>query len=395
MKRKIKIITLFLVGLIASSIGLSWTTLPSIINIIINNSFYGVNAKNYAILSSVFIVSALIFANIGGVLGRKHGLKTMIIRGLTLVFLGLSCYLMGYAWINHFFGIAMLAQILLGIGICFLLTSLTSYVCLLLPNISAIALTGLFACINLGSILCPIFYNIQPSHKWWVKCLIIVILLFSLLLISLKFLPAIHNPNILAKTKNANLVQKKYRIMWLFLIILILYSICEYIYAFWGIVFLNKIKGFSLFFSRYELSYFWAAFGFGQILIFWLLRFIAPKYFYRILPVLITIGFFIMLYSNNSIYSTFGFIIGGIGCSSFFPLTLSFVELSFKEIAEIISGIMITGYFAGYLLGAITAGVISKYTSLNSIFFTAIIIAILIAFMSCYLMAKPKKTSNI
>ncbi|MFA6119329.1 MAG: MFS transporter [Parachlamydiales bacterium] len=386
--KKAKIFALIIICFICYLVGVSWTILPSISNILLIDLL---SEKQYAVLSFSLVLAAVMFSNIAGLLGKKWGLKKIINSGTFFAFIGVFIVVLSTFFSKQIFSILLVGQFILGLGLSFILTSITAYLCLSFPNLSAMTLTAIFACINLGSISGPLFFNLKIFQDWWFNCLIISILWFVFFVSSLKALPVVKNPH--SALKHRNIFSRKFTLFWLFFLVILLYSLCEYTYAFWGIVLLSKIKGFDLIASRYGLAIFWAAVGIAQITIFFLLKYKPAKFFYRILPIFIFSGFFILSYASKYYNNIIGLIIGGLGCSAFVALSLSFVEKFFKEIAEISAGIMFTGYFLGYILGSLFIGQSINYISLNTLFVIAGIIAIFIEILVMNLLIKTKRST--
>lgn len=383
-EKRLKIFSLIVICLTCYLVGICWTILPSISNTLITSNIYNLNENSYAILSSCLTIAATIFAGIAGLLGKKWNLKKVIILGSIISILGLFFHFSCYYYPSNTFHILFIGQCLLGIGFSSILASLTVYLCILFPTLSAMALTGIFTCINLGSVTGPTFFNLSIFEKWELNILIIAISWSILFIISFFALTSVTRPS--SKNKqNQGVFKKKFILFWLFLFVLILYSICEYTYAFWGPVFLKQEKNISINLARYALAIFWFSVAFGQISICWLLKYLSPKYFYRILPILITSGFVILFFAKTYNNNVLGFIMGGLGSSAFVALTLSYVERTFKEVAEVTTGIMFMGYFVGYLVGSIFIGQLLKLESLTHVFLSIGFIGAMIWIITIYL----------
>ena len=248
-------------------------------------------------------------------------------------------------------------------------------------------LTGIFACVNLGSFSSPIFFNLL-SDKWGINCIIIATAFFVLFFIALKVLPVIKNPYVEQSKKS--IFKKEFFLFWLFFLTICLFAICELVYSYWGIIYLNLSKNLDLELSRFSLSFYWASVGISQLTICFLLKYVAPKYFYRILPILLATGFLGMFFSKGLVSVILAFMIGGMGTSAFIALSMNFVEHDFKQIAEIASGIMFMGYFLGYLIGSLVIAQVIKSIDLSKIFLFSGLLAIIIEILTLYLVRKSK-----
>jgi len=364
--------------------GMSWTVLP-----IISNPLFasGISKSEYSILTFALVFAGFLYSSLAGFFGKFKGLKNVLISGVILCVIAMTLYALGFYQTNYLYFFLLVGQFVLGLGITSILTSLAAYLSLYLPKATAMVLTGIFACINLGSFTSPIFFNLL-FDKWGVNCLFIAAMFFILSILALKILPAIKNPYV-EKSKKS-IFKKEFFLFWFFFLTICLFAICELVYSYWGIIYLNLSKKLSLELSRFSLSFYWASVGLSQLTICFLLKYIAPKYFYRILPILLASGFIGMFFSKSLIGVILAFMLGGIGASAFIALTMNFVEHDFKQIAEIASGIMFMGYFLGYLIGSLAIAQVIKSIDLAKIFLFSGFLAIIIEIFTIYLVKKSK-----
>jgi MFS family permease len=372
--------------------GLAWTVLPTISNLIINNSLINsqVTEYQYSIITFSLVFAGLIYSIIAGVFGKIKGLKKVLLLGVLFCALGMIIYTVSYLIPSQLYVLLLLGQFLLGIGITSILTSLTAYLFILIPKATSMTLTGVFASINLGSFSCPIFFNLMNANRWGINTLIIAVFQIILFLTAIKIMPNLINPYVKSQKNIINLFKIKNVLFWSFFLTIILYSICELTFTYWGIIYLHKDKNFSLILSRYSLSFYWASVGLSQITICWLLKYINPKYIYRSLPIFMILGFLGMYNSNFLTSVILSFVIGGIGMSAFIAITMNYVEHDFKQIAEIASGIMFMGYFLGYILGSLFIGQIIRYINLSTVFLLMGLVSSLILMNTFYLIKKSK-----
>ena len=209
--------------------------------------------------------------------------------------------------------------------------------------------------------------------------------------LALNILPIVENPYI----KKKCILKTNSSLLGIFFLTVILFALCELVFSYWGIIYLNQYKQINLQFSRFGLSSYWIAAGLSQLTICLLLKYIAPKYFYRILPVFLALGFLGMFFATKFITIVISFMLGGIGASAFIALTMNFVEHDFKQSAEIASGIMFIGYFLGYVIGSLAIAETIKFIDLSKIFLFSAFIAIFIEIFTIYIVKKSKTSQNI
>ncbi|KKL11030.1 hypothetical protein LCGC14_2549910 [marine sediment metagenome] len=368
--------------------GMAWNVLPIISGLLFA---IGISKSEYSILTFTFVLAGLIFSSIAGIFGRIKGLKKVYVSGIFLCSFAMGLYALSYYLLNNLYLILLIGQFILGVGITSILTSISAYLYLYLPKTTAMILTGIFTCINLGSSSSPIFFNFLNSSNWGLNCLIISIALFIMFFLALNILPIVENPYI----KKKCILKTNSSLLGIFFLTVILFALCELVFSYWGIIYLNQYKQINLQFSRFGLSSYWIAAGLSQLTICWLLKYIAPKYFYRILPVFLALGFLGMFFATKFITIVISFMLGGIGASAFIALTMNFVEHDFKQSAEIASGIMFMGYFLGYVIGSLAIAETIKFIDLSKIFLFSAFIAIFIEIFTIYIVKKSKTSQNI
>jgi len=80
---------------------------------------------------------------------------------------------------------------------------------------------------------------------------------------------------------------------------------------------------------------------------------------------LIVLAFLIIpgVYSKGAVIGVFG--LAGFACSAFFPLVLSFAQVRFAYMAEVVSGLLMAAFMVGYGLASFGTGLIVERWGLN------------------------------
>lgn len=372
--------------------GNAWTVIPAIGNVLMTSNSYKFSNFQYAYLGFALLGSAIIFSWMTGILGHKIGTKKVILISL-LFFCCASCLftIANFRTGNEVYRLLLFAQGLLGIAISGLLTSFSTYIVLLIPKKAPMVLTGVFFCVNFGSFCFPLMFNLISSDQfWWRITIVHAVMMFFLIGLGWKFLPDIRNVNSAPRQTFHEFSRQLTQRFWIFLTVIVIYSITENTFSSWITIFLHTVKDLSISKANIGLSSFWGTVALGQASVCILVRWISPKLIYRILPLFLILGYFGIYFSTNYNESVFFFIISALGCSAFFALSMSFVEGEYRSISEIASGIMVTGYFLGSALGASLFGAIleSNVINLKELIFLVGFIPVVIAVLNNFLMSR-------
>jgi len=372
--------------------GNAWTVIPVIGNLLISSSSYSFNNFQYASLGFVLLAAAIIFSWVSGLLGYKIGMKKGILIGLLFFFFAnLLFSLANFRTNNEAFWILLIGEGLLGISIGGLLASVTSYIVFLVPNKTPMVLTGVYFCVNFGSFSYPILFNLFSSGKfWWHLTILQAVLSLLLVVVGWKFLPDIRNPNPLPLHTFREAFRHLSFRFWIFFAVIIGFSITENTFDSWVTIFLHQVKDLSISKANFGLSSYWATVAIGQVSVCVLVRWISPRWIYRILPLFLIVGYFGIYYSEGYFYNLLFYIISALGCSAFFALTMSFVEGEYKVVSEIASGVMVTAYFLGSALGSLIFGTVlgANVINLKDLIFLFGFITVVIFGVNQYLMNK-------
>jgi fucose permease len=370
--------------------GAAWTIVPAISNFLVASSNSTLSYQEYGYISSLLVIAAFLASQAAGEIGRFIGMKTIFITGLIFVFLSMIILFSSH-YSTSKFGPLLCSQICLGFGIGIILTSLSAYLTFLTPKKIALALTGTYSCVNLGSFLYPTMLKIfNHTSLWWIDSLYISFFFIILILFSIMLLPNLKNPFSIAHAELFYILLKVPKHFWLFVIAIILYSINEISFSSWLPLFLDEEKEFSFLKSDQSLGIYWGAVTLGQLSVFFSLFRISAKKIYRLLPFLLLLSFIGLILFKKDYLIFFSIIIGALGCSAFFSLTMNFAEKTFPEIAEIVSACIVGGYFIGSAIGNLIIGLLKQTAglSLTNIYWCIAAMILFIIFINLYLTQK-------
>jgi len=374
-----KIVSIALFYLLAMIMGVAWTLVPSLSTFLTDKSVVGhLTSREYGSLELFLVIPAILSSTLGGVLGKKVGIKNVLQLGvvcgfLAMTFLGASAFAMGSSWNAYY--LLIFSALFIGYAIGSILTGLNVFLALYFPHISASILTGMYAFLGLGSAISPLFLELTREHvQWWLPTGIIALLFLVLLcLISICILP-------LKKGVSTSrmLLKQLPKQFWLFILIAFIYAQVESLFAIWGPIYVHSEKHLSISQGSYGLALFWGGSTITQFLISSISWKISPKIIYYFLNCVIIIAVFGMLFVESDVNIMSLFLLGGIGISSYYALSVNFIEKRYVNFAEIASGIMVTGYFLGIGISSLLVGYLLelKHLTLSNIVGIVVVLSV-------------------
>lgn len=375
-------VPIILIGLICFGVGNSWTILASISHVLLKD-LHGLSGQEYASLAIFFVAGAILATNGATEISRYYGVKRSLLGGLAAIFVGTS--VLGVALFStseqtgYLFPFLVCSQFFIGLGIGAILTSINAFLVLFMFKRTAVLLTGAYACVNIGSSSSPFLMDIF-SPNWWIFPIVLACYFFLIIFTTLKWLPHLHNPSVLAREPLIVIFKKLPPLFWLFVIGVFLYAICEDCLVAWTTILLHIEKNVETTIAMQGLGMFWGIVAIAQISICAIVNKLSPRPIYLLLPCFLAIGCVgIVMAESISGYLLF-FAISALGVSAYFALTVNFAEKKFHQIAEFISGAMVLGYFLGTVAGSIGIGFFyqTMHWKLETIFIFIGVIAILL-----------------
>ena len=108
--------------------------------------------------------------------------------------------------------------------------------------------------------------------------------------------------------------------------------------------------------ASWALMAFWAMVTIGRLLFAALSTKVSVRTIYIVLPFLLAIAFRIVSRVRTEVGGLFAFGIAGLGCSAFFPLSISLAGDEFPALSSVMSGELIAFYQLGYGVAAFGTG---------------------------------------
>ena len=395
MARRIEIATVYIAGLAQ---GFALVVVPAASGLLTSARGYGLTGVEYGALFVPMVAGAITASMAGGVLAERWGLKRLFLSGVWLDVVAMSLVALSAAFIgNHVpsYAILIAGMLALGAGFGATLTALNSLAPGFFPDHAEAALTALHTLLGTGTALAPIFVSAASGKGWWwIPALVGAVLVLLALSGSTRPLTV---P--LAAPAPAggpmHFLQNLSGRLWNFIIIVVLYGICETLCGNWAILYVQGERGFSTRQAGLALAAFWAMVTVGRLAIAVVSAWMAPRILYRFLPFLLLAAFLLIPRSGSdaAAIATFGF--AGLACSGFLPLSISFAEERFPRLAELMAGELIAGYMIGYGIASFGVGplVNSGFIQLGGIYSWAGIVAAAMIVLSFLVTRSVKATA--
>jgi fucose permease len=152
----------------------------------------------------------------------------------------------------------------------------------------------------------------------------------------------------------------------MFIAIAVLYALAEGTFANWAVIYLSEERGVAERWSTFALSMFWCALALGRLVVSVLVVRIPVEVIWRALPVLMTVAFLALPWVSGPVSGLLCFALAGLGCSAFFPLTVSLA--SEQDGAARAGSVLTAALMVGVGLGSFAIGPLRGGTSLATLY---------------------------
>ncbi len=258
------------------------------------------------------------------------------------------------------FGILIVANLFLGAGFGCLISILNILIIDYFPKKRDAALTGLHGFLGIGAATAPLVVNFFYQQDSWTLAVMLPIVLIVLVLAASSFFKVAQateqtvggiTPGKAASESGRMALGAK-----AFLLVVVLYGVVEGTIGNWTISYLNEERNFSIAVASQALSAFWLAMTVGRILAAIMTTKIKATVLYRISPFMIIAGLLAILFmsTENTVIAIYFAV--GLGCSYFFPLSVSLSTQSNESLKETLSSFMVAALMLGYGLGSPLVG---------------------------------------
>jgi fucose permease len=153
-----------------------------------------------------------------------------------------------------------------------------------------------------------------------------------------------------------------------FIVIAVLYALAEGTFANWAVVYLREERGVAEGWAALSLSVFWFALAGGRLAISVLLARFSPEAIWRLLPVLMAIAFLGLPSVRGPASGLVCFALAGLGCSAFFPLTVSLAAQHVRGGAARAGSLLTAALMVGVGVGSFVIGPLRGGASLATLY---------------------------
>jgi FHS family glucose/mannose:H+ symporter-like MFS transporter len=340
--------------------GLALVTFPAASTIFTDPSGFALSGTQYGAMFSPQVVLAILASAFGSGLARRFGLRGVLRLGLcgdllAMALLAASPLLAG----THFaFATLCIATGALGLGFGATVMALNTLVEGFSPGNADAAVLLLNALLGVGTALAPVLVALFNGLGFWWGLPVLMVVLIAALLGGTLSAP-------LQLPYNAADGGKLPKRFWFYAVAVLLYGIVETLCGNWASLYLASQRQVSGPDAAYALTAFWVMVTLGRVAIAFLDRFIAARWIYLALPVLLSVAFQIVAVANDAASGIAAFAIAGLACSAFLPFSISFAGAEFPRQAATMSGALIAVYQVGYGVAAFGVGPMRQHAGLD------------------------------
>lgn len=289
------------------------------------------------------------------------------------------------------YGSLLTANAFLGFGFGMFISALNLMVIDMFPDHRNAAVTGLHSLLGTGSAVAPLFLNYLMERNFWGVLPVAGILLIVVLGITESML-SFDAENARLEKENGFVTESGSGAGHLtlgafgFMAAVFLYGICESMIGNWSTFYLIETKGFSDKISALALSLFWGFVTAGRILAALLTLKVDARIFYRISPWIVLLGLLLLLRSREESDVPLCYALLGLGCSYFFPLTVSLATHTFDSYRQKLTAWIVAGLMAGVGVGSCLVGWLKNQSllELNQSFHGAAVCMLVLAVISFF-----------
>lgn len=362
MPSRSEVALIYVIGLVQ---GLALVTFPAASSIFTSPSGFGFGASRYGMMFVPQVILAILASSIGPSLARRWTLKRVLQAGLSadllaMILLAASRLLVDVP--GAAYGMLLMATGSLGFGFGAAVMALFTYAQTFVPGHEDRSVLVLNALLGAGTALAPLFVAIFLGvGVWWLMPLMVAAALTALLLQSTK-VPLEASVGNVAHDATAERLPGSF---WLFATAVLLYGVAETLNGNWSGPYLTRERGLSAESASFALMAFWAMVTVGRILFATVSSERTVPWIYAGLPVVLIAAFQLVSHASGAAESIVAFGLSGLGCSAFFPLSISLSGQEFPKLASLTSGELVAFYQAGYGVAAFGVGPLRDLAGLS------------------------------
>lgn len=302
------------------------------------SDFRSIISDNRLFLMSVLISFQIFGAVSNQLLVGKFGLKNVLIFGFFLDLVAL--FMLSLVHISKgpyevIFTLIVIKTAIIGAALTMILVSVISYIVFEMPKRIGSGIIAFFAFANVGAFLIfPIFLDICISNNLERPFLFIAIALTVISIWVIYML--LINPRVPSELvhlrKGSRIWKELHYRLFLFLVAVLLFSLCASAYTTWGRVHLDQL--FEIKVANEIIVLFWIFVIISQFFLSFFLAFLDFRKIFYFLVTLILLSQFLIIFDMGLKILVFAFAVGGMGCSGAFAIIVSGMERELIEVTK-------------------------------------------------------------
>ena len=349
---------LYLAGMLQ---GLALVTFPAASTIFASPTGFDLSSTQYGAMFIPQVVLAILASAFGSRLARRFGLRGVLLLGLcsdliAMALLATSPLLIGTPGA---FVLLCVSTGALGLGFGATVMALNTLVEGFFPNSADGAVLVLNALLGVGTALAPLLVALFTGLGAWWALPLLMVLLIALLLAGLLQAP------LRLPYSAASPVGRLPGRFWLYAAAVLLYGVAETLCGNWATLYLSTERGVRAQEAAFALTAFWVMVTLGRLIVAFLDRFVAARWLYLALPILLAIAFQVVARADDAGIGIAAFAAAGLACSAFLPFSISFAGAEFPRQAAMMSGALIAFYQIGYGIAAFGVGPLRQLAGLD------------------------------
>jgi len=331
-----------------------------------------------------------------GAIGSSALLRRLDLRRLLVLSFASMALSQAALAASHFlepgpaFAAVLLGTSLMGLGAGLSAAPLNTYPQLLFPARSDSAVVAMHTAIGFGLAGGPLFVGAVVGYGAWLLFPLVFLaaclyLLGETLRVALPEGPPPRTP------KERGPSPAGAPRFWLFVALAVLYAVAEAAYANWAVLYLSEEKGLPVASASLGLAAFWLALSAGRVLAgFFVLRFPGERV-YLGLPVLMAAASLLLPRADGVASGVTLYALAGLGCSAFYPLTVSLASRRFPGHVAWVGAILYAALVTGIGLGSFAAGALRERWPLSTIYGWSALCPLLALVLALPAIARPEK----
>jgi len=362
MPRRSDIGLIYVIGLVQ---GLALVTFPAASSIFIDAHGFGFGASRYGMMFIPQVALAILASGAGPAVARRSSLKRVLQFGLVADVIAMTLLAVSQLLIDRSsaaYGVLLVATGSLGAGFGAVVMAANAFAERFSPGREDRSVLTLNALLGAGTALAPLFAAIViGAGAWWLLPSIVAVALMVLVLVTTTR-PLDASADAASSASRSTRLPPRF---WWFAAAVFLYGIAETLNGNWSGPYLTGERGVSVRGASFALMAFWGMVTIGRVLFAALSTRWTAARIYAVLPILMAVAFQIVARARSEAAGVAAFGLAGLGCSAFFPLSISLSSQASPQFAAVMAGELVAVFQAGYGVAAFGVGPLREFVDIS------------------------------